>query len=102
MVSADNFRGQFWINLPTKNRRLDFAIETPDGKRIAVELDGQKTHASDADPAIFSDHLLRQNEIVAAGWTIIRFSFEQLKKQPEYCRKVLKNVIENSGADKAA
>jgi very-short-patch-repair endonuclease len=88
------FWGQFEIYLPSGKRFLDFAIETPEGKRIAVEFDGYKSHVKDLDRKKFNDQLLRQNELVRAGWTVLRFSFDQLNdpQARTRCKEILQSV----------
>ena len=89
------YTGQFWVNLPTKSRRIDFAIETLAGKRIAVELDGFEPHVKKLERDGLDDQLLRQNELVCAGWTVLRFSFDQLRKNPGQCKSMLRSVVED-------
>ena len=84
------YKGQFWVVLPSGNRRIDFAIETQDGRRIAVELDGYTTHGKDLEEEVFEDQLLRQNELINAGWVILRFSFKQFRTERKRCRELLR------------
>jgi hypothetical protein len=93
-----SFWGQYWVSLPSGPRRLDFAIKTPEGKCIAVELDGFSTHTKDLERKDFDDQLSRQNELVCAGWTVLRFSTDQLRKNPKQCCEILQSaMINNSG-----
>ena len=90
VIPRNHFRGQFPLQLPYAGKRFpDFAIETQQGKRIIVELDGYSAHVENLDSSAFNEQLLRQNALVLAGWTVLRFSFSQLRDNPEYCRKVL-------------
>ena len=97
VVPPGHFYGQFWIELPSRPRRIDFAIETPNGKRIAVELDGYNAHVGNLERGDFDDQLSRQNELICAGWTVLRFSFDQLRKEAELCRKTLHSVMTYDG-----
>lgn len=49
--------------------------------RIAVEIDGLAYH-SDADR--FQDDRHRQNDLVGAGWTVLRFTWWDLETRPDY------------------
>jgi very-short-patch-repair endonuclease len=89
-VPAGHFKGQFELNLPSLGRRWpDFAIETPEGKRIVVELDGHGSHVALSHEK-FNERLLRQNAITCAGWTVLRFSFMQLATNAAQCRELLR------------
>ena len=41
----------------------------------------------------FSDNLERQNQLVIDRWTVIRFSFNQVKENPRRCQQVVQQVI---------
>lgn len=94
-IPAGYFTGQFWLSLQSGSRRVDFAIETPEGKRIVVELDGYATHVETLERDDFDDQLLRQNELVYAGWTVVRFSFDQLRKDASQCVQILRDIATN-------
>lgn len=98
VIPAAHFIGQFWVDLPSGSRRVDFAIETPAGQRVAVELDGYDAHVENLAREDFDDQLLRQNELACAGWTILRFSFDQLRKNAGQCIRMLQSVITDENA----
>lgn len=52
--------------------RVDFAW--PD-RLLVVEVDGFETHGT---PQAFAADLVRQNELVSAGWTVLRFTWRQV------------------------
>jgi very-short-patch-repair endonuclease len=56
--------------------RVDFAY--PD-LRLAIEVDGWSAHASRR--ALQSD-VRRQNELVTAGWTVLRFTWHDVVRRP--------------------
>ncbi len=56
---------------------LDVAFERA---RLAVEIDG-RAHHSDSDA--FQRDRQRQNDLVAAGWTVLRFTWEDLVDRPD-------------------
>ena len=57
--------------------RVDFAY--PEW-RLAVEVDGHDSHAT---PAQLQQDLTRQNLLVAAGWTVLRFTWSDVIDRPE-------------------
>jgi superfamily II DNA or RNA helicase len=74
-----------------KSRRIDFAI-IKDSKKIALEVNGESYHAEGIIPnEMFDDNLYRQNEILNAGFHLLRFSYSQL--QSEQWRKRVSESI---------
>lgn len=57
---------------------VDIAFER---RRLACEIDGRKAH--DTVEAFEADRL-RQNLLVLAGWTVLRFTWKMLTEDPEY------------------
>ena len=49
-------------------------------ERLAVEVDG---HAFHSDPRAFQVDRQRQNDLVAAGWTPLRFTWDDIVHRPE-------------------
>ncbi len=67
-----------FIDSAGRNRRIDFALVVND-KRLAIEVNGESYHAEGIIPnEVFDDNLTRQNEILLAGWKLLRFSYNQL------------------------
>lgn len=58
--------------------RVDFAY--PD-LRIAIEVDGFEVHGT---PAALQADLERQNRLVAAGWTVLRFTWRDVVRRPAW------------------
>ncbi len=52
---------------------LDFAVEA---RKLAIEVDGISAHS---DPATFHDDRDRQNALILAGWTVLRFTPWQIR-----------------------
>ncbi len=50
------------------------------GLRLAVEIDGR---LHETDPDVFQNDRWRQNALVAAGWRVIRFTWEMVHHHPE-------------------
>lgn len=73
-------------------RYLDFAYIRPD-IRICLEVDGYGPHLKNISRWQFSDNLERQNQLVIDRWTVIRFSFDQVKENPRRCQQVVQQVI---------
>lgn len=65
---------QVWVG---PGIRVDFAYPE---QMIAIEVDG---FGSRRTPAELDAHNARQNELVLLGWTVLRFSWKQVVKQPE-------------------
>lgn len=64
------------IRLGGEMYRLDFAY--PDAK-VAIEYDGLEPHT---DQAQFERDRQRQNALILAGWTVLRFTWADLTGQP--------------------
>jgi superfamily II DNA or RNA helicase len=92
--AAFSIHPNYEITLDDGSRRfLDFAVIT-DSSRIAIEIDGYSYHAGGVvSRRSFDDQLDRQNEIILKGWSILRFSFDQIKTSPEKCKDQLRRLI---------
>jgi very-short-patch-repair endonuclease len=55
-------------------------------EKIAIEVDGWAFH-TDADQ--FQGDRVRQNRLVAAGWTVLRFTWADLTLNPDYVMKAI-------------
>jgi very-short-patch-repair endonuclease len=71
---------QHWV---TSGIRVDFAY--PD-LRIAIEVDGFGVHGS---ASALSADLERQNRLVTLGWTVLRFTWVQVVKQPDHVARTV-------------
>lgn len=70
-----------FIDSEGRTRRIDFAF-IKDNCRIALEVNGETYHAEGIIPnEVFDDNLQRQNEILTAGWALLRFSYNQLQQE---------------------
>jgi superfamily II DNA or RNA helicase len=68
-----------FIDSEGKARRIDFGLMY-NNKKIALEINGETYHAEGIIPnENFDDNLNRQNEILNAGWFLLRFSYSQLQ-----------------------
>jgi very-short-patch-repair endonuclease len=75
------------ILLGGRRRRIDFAVPS---LRIAIEVDGYESHSR---YDVFQDDRVRANELELEGWTVLRFTWEQLTKRPTYVLDVLRRAI---------
>lgn len=73
-------------------RYLDFAYIRP-AIRMCLEIDGYGPHLKEISRWQFSDSLERQNQLVIDGWTVIRFSYDQVKEKPRRCQQIVQQVI---------
>lgn len=82
-------------DLAGRTRRMDFAVRRPDVPPLAVEVDGyNKDQAGGGmSSAQFSDFLLRQNALTAAGWQVLRFSNVLLRENAAECRRQISLVL---------
>jgi hypothetical protein len=67
--------------------RVDFAY--PD-LMIAIEVDGYSAHGS---PDAFQRDRERQNELVLAGWTVLRFTWADIVKRPREVAQLVADAI---------
>jgi hypothetical protein len=67
--------------------RVDFAW--PD-RRLVVEVDGFSAHGT---PKAMTADLARQNRLVALGWTVFRFTWEQVVRRPKEVVAQLRPVL---------
>jgi very-short-patch-repair endonuclease len=69
---------QYQIVLPGRRIRVDVALPQ---HRLAIEVDGKLYHDEFSDR--FEDDRARQNELINAGWRVLRFTWRQLKDRPD-------------------
>jgi very-short-patch-repair endonuclease len=81
------WRPQYTIALPSGWVIVDVAF--PD-RRVAVEVDGWAWHT---DPERFQRDRSRQNELVTAGWTVLRFTWLDLTERPDAVLDTLRNSL---------
>jgi len=78
---------QFPVQVAGRRFRLDFAWPA---SRVFVEIDGAEFHSS---PTQIANDGGRQNLLVGAGWTPLRFTATQLSKSPGQCAKSLTALL---------
>ena len=60
---------------------------SPSRAAVAIEVDGYESH-SRCD--VFQDDRVRGNELELAGWMVLRFTWHQLTRRPDYVIRVLR------------
>jgi hypothetical protein len=73
-------------------RFIDF-VYTKNRIRLIIEIDGFTTHVRDISVAEYDDHLTRQNDLILAGWLVMRFSANLVERKPQICQRQLKQAI---------
>lgn len=87
---ADRVEPQRAVTWAGHTYRVDYAI-VGQNNLIAIELDGFAFHGSrDA----FSYDRLRQNELHAAGWVAVRFSYDMIRLEPARCVAQLQAMLD--------
>lgn len=71
------FLTNYKVRLRDRMAELDVAF--PEA-RLAIEVDGMAWHTS---PARFQEDRSRQNALIAEGWTVLRFTWLDLRDRPE-------------------
>ncbi|MGV3759428.1 MAG: endonuclease domain-containing protein, partial [Actinomycetota bacterium] len=72
--------------------RIDAAY--PDLK-IAIEVDGFGPHSS---PEAFQRDRTRQNRLVALGWTVLRFTWDDVVRRPAEVARIIEDAIRRAPA----
>ena len=67
--------------------RIDFAYPE---RRLAIEVDGFETHSS---PHALDRDLRRQNALVLAGWTILRFTWRAVVLRPQQVADEIRRAL---------
>jgi hypothetical protein len=63
--------------------------------RLVIEFDGWAYHVT---PDRFQGDRTRQNRLVAAGWTVLRFTWHDLIDRPDQVISTIRNVLATLGA----
>jgi very-short-patch-repair endonuclease len=78
---------QYEVALGGRRRRIDFAY--PD-RRLAIEIDG---HAVHAQRNVFQDDRHRQNDLIEAGWRVIRFTWHDVSERRDYVVATVRRML---------
>ena len=71
---------------------LDIAFEA---QRVEVAVDGRAFHT---DARSFQNDRTRQNDLVAAGWTILRFTWEDIVERPAEVVRRIREILATRAA----
>ena len=66
---------------------LDVAFSSA---HLAIEVDGRAFHS---DARAFQHDRTRQNDLVAAGWTVLRFTWADLVERPEQVLEAIARAL---------
>jgi very-short-patch-repair endonuclease len=75
------------VLLGATQRRFDFAYPHV---KFGIEVDGYDRHGK---RDVFEDDRLRQNLMVVEGWTILRFTWRQIRRNPEEVARQIRAVL---------
>lgn len=78
--------------LPGSSAVPDFRLERA---RLIVEIDGWAWHHT---PGRFQRDRTRQNELVLAGWRVLRFTWTDLTERPDEVVQLVRAAVVSSGA----
>jgi very-short-patch-repair endonuclease len=60
-------------------------------RKLAVEVDGYRHHSS---PDAFQRDRTRQNRLVALGWTVLRFTWDDVVRRPQTVAQTIREAVE--------
>jgi very-short-patch-repair endonuclease len=78
---------QYWVTVGGKRYRIDFAY--PD-QMIAIEVDGEEGHVSKRER---QRQVTRQNDLVGAGWTVLRFTWDDVVLRPDVVARRIRQAL---------
>lgn len=58
--------------------------------KLAIEIDGYRYHSS---PEAFQRDRTRQNRLVALGWTVLRFTWDDVVRRPQMVAKTIREAV---------
>lgn len=83
------------VDFDGRRRFIDFAYfraQAPQA-RLAIEIDGYGPHVTQLDRWQFTNQLRRQNHLILAGWSLLRFSYDEVVDEPWRCQRVLQQFM---------
>ena len=80
--------------LPVESRqRQDHRGHRVRTERLAIEIDGWAWHHS---PDRFQRDRAKQNQLVGAGWTVLRFTWFDLTNRPDDVIRQVRAALDNA------
>ncbi|WP_237324467.1 DEAD/DEAH box helicase family protein [Streptomyces sp. CBMAI 2042] len=86
---VERVHSQYPVTVQGRSYRLDYLI-AGETLQLAVELDGFAFHS---DRAAFTYDRLRQNDLAATGLTVLRFSYDAVRKDTVRCVAQLQAML---------
>jgi hypothetical protein len=83
---------QFWVWDGERWRRLDYAFPEPG---VGVELDGLETHGT---REAFEDDRARDRRLQIRQWSVLRFTWQDLTRQPQQMLAEIQEMIASKTA----
>jgi hypothetical protein len=74
------------------HRYLDYAFIRPH-LRLAIEIDGYGPHWRNQTRWQFSDQWQRQNHLIIDGWSVLRFTYDDICDKPRLCQQILQQFM---------
>jgi very-short-patch-repair endonuclease len=71
----------------------DFCYRPGNRLRLIIEIKGFATHVRDLDREGFSRECNRETFLTGNGYTVISFSYDDVKERPEVCLMLLRMVL---------
>ena len=81
-----------WVaNLPVRAGGRTYVLDIAFGaQRVEVAVDGRAFHT---DARSFQNDRTRQNDLVAAGWTVLRFTWEDIVERPGDVMRRIREIL---------
>jgi very-short-patch-repair endonuclease len=86
-AGIDGFEPQVLVDAAGVRARVDLGHRQA---RIALEAEGYEFHGSAGD---FAADCRRYDELVAAGWLVLRFTYQQVLGDPEWVVAVVRRAV---------
>jgi very-short-patch-repair endonuclease len=86
-AGIDGFEPQVWVDTRQSRVRVDLGHRSV---RLALEAEGYEFHGSAAK---FAADCRRYDELVAAGWLVLRFTYQQVIGDPQWVVACVKNAL---------
>jgi hypothetical protein len=87
---ADLPKPECQVRVPRADGRVAFLDFAYPNVRLGIEMDGHAWHSTPTQRQ--RDHE-RQNQVVIADWTILRFTYEDVTQRPEYVESVVRRAL---------
>ncbi|GAA0586649.1 DUF559 domain-containing protein [Kribbella sandramycini] len=86
-AGIERFEPQVLVGTPGGRARVDLGDQVG---RIALEAEGYEFHGT---PAKFADDCRRYDELVSAGWLVLRFTYQHVLGDPDWVVDTVRSAI---------